>query len=46
MSRKTDIEYGRGNEHPEWSIEDWQYDVRNGDTILGYNDWVHHNTEH
>lgn len=25
--------------------EDWQYDVRNGDTKLGYQDWVLHNLE-
>ena len=25
--------------------EDWQYDVANGDTQLGYADWVLHNAE-
>jgi hypothetical protein len=24
---------------------DWQYDVANGDTKLGYDDWVLHNLE-
>ena len=26
-------------------IEDWKYDVANGDTQLGYDDWVRHNIE-
>ena len=25
--------------------EDWQYEVRNGDTKLGYDDWVEHRKE-
>jgi hypothetical protein len=25
--------------------EDWQYDVANGDTKLGYEEWVEHNIE-
>jgi hypothetical protein len=25
--------------------QDWQYDVTNGDTVLGYVDWVAHNFE-
>jgi hypothetical protein len=24
---------------------DWQYDVANGDTVLGYADWLAHNIE-
>ena len=34
-------------DHPEeiYPIEDWRYDVANGDTKLGYKDWVNHNVE-
>jgi len=28
-----------------YPIEDWQYDVTNGDTKLGYKEWVEHNVE-
>jgi hypothetical protein len=28
-----------------YPMEDWQYDVGNGDTKLGYKDWVLHNLE-
>jgi len=28
-----------------WPVSDWQYDVANGDTKLGYVDWVMHNKE-
>jgi hypothetical protein len=28
-----------------YSISDWQYEVRNGDTQLGYKDWVLHQLE-
>ncbi len=31
-----------GNEYP---LEDWQYQVANGDTRLGYEDWVAHMKE-
>lgn len=34
-----------GQEHPEWPKADWQSDVGNGDTKLGYWDWVAHNVE-
>lgn len=26
--------------HPDHPVEDWQYEVANGDTRLGYWDWV------
>ena len=26
-----------------YPIEDWKYDVDNGDTKLGYEEWVEHN---
>lgn len=29
-------------EHADWPREDWQYEVANGDTVLGYADWVYH----
>lgn len=25
----------------QYPVEDWQYEVRNGDTRLGYHDWLH-----
>ena len=28
-----------------WTIEDWSLDVQNGDTTLGYPEWVAHNRE-
>jgi hypothetical protein len=28
-----------------YPIEDWRYDVANGDTKLGYKEWVEHNIE-
>lgn len=31
--------------HPSYSREDWQLDVGNGDTTLGYWDWVLHQLE-
>lgn len=31
--------------HPSYSREDWQLDVGNGDTNLGYWDWVQHQLE-
>ena len=29
----------------KWPVEDWQYYVANGDTKLGYLEWVQHNEE-
>jgi len=29
----------------KFPIEDWQYEVRCGDTMLGYVDWVMHNLD-
>jgi len=29
----------------DWPIEDWQREVAEGDTRLGYEDWVKHNKE-
>jgi hypothetical protein len=34
-----------GLEDLEYPKADWQYDVANGDTKLGYVDWVLHNIE-
>lgn len=28
------------DEHPEFLVEDWLYEVNNGDTRQGYGDWV------
>lgn len=32
-------------DYENYPKEDWQYDVANGDTRLGYEDWVRHNVE-
>lgn len=32
-------------ENPTFPLEDWQYEVANGDTRLGYSDWLHHRIE-
>jgi hypothetical protein len=32
--------YGYWNEHPEYPVADWQYEVANGDTRKGYWEWV------
>jgi hypothetical protein len=29
----------------KYRIADWQYEVNNGDTVLGYEEWVKHKTE-
>lgn len=42
-SMEPAAEWGPENRHEEYLLEDWQYDVRNGDTKLGYHDWVLHN---
>jgi hypothetical protein len=33
-------EHGYWDEHPEYGLEDWEYDVVNGHTRLGYWPWV------
>lgn len=38
-------DYDWDSEHEDWPREDWQYEVQNGDTRLGYNEWVAHNRE-
>ena len=30
---------------PDYPVEDWQYEVANGDTRLGYREWVEHQKE-
>jgi hypothetical protein len=32
-------------EDRDWPLSDWRYEVGNGDTILGYTDWVAHQKE-
>lgn len=32
--------YDQSNEHPGYPVEDWQFEARNGDTYLGYTEWV------
>lgn len=36
---------GWPEEDPDWSLADWRYEVANGDTRLGYADWVEQNKE-
>lgn len=31
---------GHWGKHPDHPVEDWQYEVANGDTRLGYWEWV------
>jgi len=33
------------DDHDDFPPEDWQYEVANGDTRLGYIDWVNHQIE-
>lgn len=33
-------EYGFWGSHPEYPVEDWKYEVNNGDTRRGYWQWV------
>lgn len=39
-----EAQYGPGG-HPIWERSGWQHDVGNGDTQLGYWEWVAHNAE-
>ena len=32
-------------ENPKYPKSDWEYEVRNGDTKLGYKEWVEHRKE-
>lgn len=34
-----------GPTNPAFPPEDWRYEVANGDTELGYHDWVEHKLE-
>jgi hypothetical protein len=40
MADTDDLLGGHWGKHPRWPVEDWQYEVANGDTRLGYWDWV------
>lgn len=33
---------GEFHEHFLYPLSDWMYEVQNGDTRLGYEDWVEH----
>lgn len=33
------------SEDPEFPVADWQYEVQNNDTRLGYHEWVEHRKE-
>lgn len=37
--------YDFGNVHPEYSLGDWMQEAGQLDTLLGYNEWVHHKLE-
>ena len=41
----VDTEENDLTDEEKWPIEDWRYDVANGDTKLGYAEWVKHNKE-
>lgn len=32
-------------ENPTFPLEDWKYECANGDTRLGYSEWLHHKIE-
>ena len=32
-------------DNSDYPIEDWQYEVQNGDTRLGYQEWLKHKRE-
>jgi len=34
--------YGIWGQHPDYPVADWQYEVANDDTRLGYWSWVSH----
>jgi hypothetical protein len=44
-NRKRVKDAEEGFDDLQFSKEDWRYDVANGDTNLGYADWVSHNIE-
>lgn len=35
----------RWESHPKYPMSDWRYEVINGDTVLGYVEWVNHKLE-
>ncbi len=37
--------YSLSNEHRHFTKEDWKYAIMDENTLLGYNDWVHHMIE-
>ena len=41
---KIDVAPGRELEE-QWPVDDWIQDVSNGDTRLGYAEWVQHQLE-
>lgn len=40
-----DTHGGHWGEHPTWPVDDWTTEVTNGDTRLGYWQWVAAHTE-
>jgi hypothetical protein len=40
LRNKYDKPDGKWGEHPTHAFEDWRYDVDNGDTRIGYWEWV------
>ena len=37
--------HGMWSTHPDYSIDDWQLEVADKDTVLGYWDWAQHKWE-
>lgn len=40
LIEETCPEEGIWGEHPDHEVSDWEYEVANGDTRLGYWEWV------
>jgi hypothetical protein len=45
MSRFCDSYGGFWGAHPEYPVADWQYEVGNDETRLGYWEWVQNEIE-
>ena len=39
-AKQLEKKYGRWSSHPDIPVEDWKSEVANGDTRLGYWEWV------
>lgn len=39
------METNNNDGHPDYPISDWQFEAKNGDTRLGYQEWLRHKLE-